>query len=196
MPRKSIPAKVKETLLDEYNYRCAVCGGDRPHIHHIDETPSNNDVENLLPLCPNCHLRDQHNPTRKIDIPKLKLFRKYKDPAILRPQFHPIYIRQMFLDDVHPGPEAVHDLVSKAEELLEFIRALEMGAFYSKHLGALISPLRRAFVMSLTGGPDPEYERQMRESNQAYRQLLIANRDASHALLIEQLRYQPWANAA
>jgi len=196
MTRESIPKKVRDSLLDEYNHRCAVCGGDRPHVHHIDETPSNNELQNLLPLCPNCHLRDQHNPTRKIDIPKLRLFRKYKDPSILKPQFHPIYTRQLFLDEVQPGPAAVHDLVSKAAELLELVQALEMGSFYGKRLGELISPLRRVFVMSLTGGPDPEYERQTRESNHAYRELLITNRDASRALLIEQLRYQAWANAA
>ena len=87
MKRALMPKKLKDDLLDEYDHRCAVCGGDRPHIHHIDEDATNNKLDNLLPLCPNCHLRDQNNPTRKIDIPKLRIFRKYKDPAILKPQF-------------------------------------------------------------------------------------------------------------
>ena len=60
--RTDIPKTVREAVLKEFNHRCAVCGGDRPHLDHIDEDPSNNDPFNLLPLCPNCHIRDRHNP--------------------------------------------------------------------------------------------------------------------------------------
>lgn len=193
--RATVTKKLKDALLDEYDHRCAVCGGDRPHVHHIDEDPSHNALENLLPLCPNCHLRDQHNPTRKVDIPKLRLFRKYKDPAILKPQFHPIYLRQRFLDDVTPGEESVTDLESHAKELIEFIEALEMGTFYSKRLAELVAPVRRAFIMSLGPGPDPRYDRQRRSANSDYRDKLIENRVAAQSLLIELLRYQGWANA-
>ena len=100
MARVSILKKTSEALHDEYNHRCAICGSDRPQLHHIDENHANNDLLNLLPLCPNCHLRDQHNPTRKVEVPKLQLFRKYKDPAVLKPQFHPMFIRQQFLATV------------------------------------------------------------------------------------------------
>lgn len=176
MTRESIPKKLKDTLLDEYDHRCAVCGGDRPHIHHIDEDASHNELHNLLPLCPNCHLRDQHNPTRKIDISKLQLFRKYKDPAILKPQFHPIYLRQCFLSTVVPGEDPTADLESQATELIEFIQALAMGDFYGKRLTELVGPLRRAFIMSLGAGHEPHYERQLRSAHHDYRQKLIANR--------------------
>ncbi len=64
--RVSIPKAVRDKILAEFNHRCAVCGADRPHIDHIDEDPSNNEPMNLLPLCPNCHLTDKHNPTSKI----------------------------------------------------------------------------------------------------------------------------------
>ena len=195
MTREAIPKKLKDALLDEYDHRCAVCGGDRPHVHHIDEDASHNTLENLLPLCPNCHLRDQHNPTRKIDIPKLQLFRQYKDPAILKPQFHPIYLRQRFLDSVAPGEDSVSDLESQANELIEFIQALEMGGFYGKRLTELVGPLRRAFIMSLGPGPDPHYERQRRAANSDYRDKLIENRVPAQSLLVELLRYQGWANA-
>ncbi len=113
--------KIKDALLDEYDHRCAVCGGGRPHVHHIDEDASHNDLLNLLPLCPNCHLRDQHNPTRKVEIPKLQLFRKFKDPAILKPQFHPIYTRQLFLDAIVLGEEAISEIENQAGELTELI---------------------------------------------------------------------------
>jgi hypothetical protein len=195
MTREAIPKKLKDALLDEYDHRCAVCGGDRPHVHHIDENASNNVIENLLPLCPNCHLRDQHNPTRKIEIPKLQLFRKYKDPAILKPQFHPIFLRLSFLYEVQPTEDPISNLESQANELIGFVQALEMGAFYSNKLSEFIAPLRRAYVMSLGSGPDHHYEMQLRATNRDYRQKLIKNRDSATSLLIELLRYQGWANA-
>lgn len=195
MVRETIPKKTKEALLDEYDHRCAVCGGERPHVHHIDEDASHNELLNLLPLCPNCHLRDQHNPTRKIEIPKLQLFRKHKDPAILKPQFHPIYTRQLFLETVVPDEEPVDEIENQAGELIELVQSLEMGEFYGKRLAELIGPLRRAFIMSLGSGPDHRYEEQRRTANRDYRQKLIANREPARALLIELLGYQVWANA-
>lgn len=195
MARESIPKKLKDALLDEYDHRCAVCGGDRPHIHHIDEDATHNSLENLLPLCPNCHLRDQHNPTRKIDIPKLKIFRKFKDPAILKPQFHPIYVRQAFLASVEHGEAATAELELQANELIEFVGSLTMGDFYGKRLTELIGPLKRVFFMALGSGPDPRYERQVRDAHRDYRSKLISNRESAQALLVELLRYQGWANA-
>jgi hypothetical protein len=185
----------REKLLDEYDHRCAVCGSERPHIHHIDEDPSHNDLQNLLPLCPNCHLRDQHNPTKKLEIPKLKLFRKHKDPAMLKAQFHPLYVRQIFLEHVDEGDDSVRELEARAGELVEFVGALDMGGFYAKQIGKLISPPTRVIVRSLGGGHDPEYERQRRSANREYREKLRSNRDAVQTLLVELLRYQSWSDA-
>lgn len=195
MTRESIPKKLRDTLLDEYDHRCAVCGGDRPHVHHIDEDATHNELSNLLPLCPNCHLRDQHNPTRKIDIPKLQIFRKFKDPAVLKPQFHPIYLRQTFLDTIIPGDSSVGEIELLAKELIEFVHVLEMGEFYGKRLKELVGPLQNVFIMSLNAGPDPHYEKQRRHANQNYREKLISNREPAKALLVELLRYQSWANS-
>ncbi|MCC4309757.1 MAG: HNH endonuclease signature motif containing protein [Alcanivorax sp.] len=195
MPRESIPKGLKEKILDEYDHRCAVCGGDRPHLHHIDEDATNNIEKNLLPLCPNCHLRDQHNPTRKVDIPKLNLFRNFKDPSILRPQFHPIYVRQRFLDDVEVNVEPVQDLERKSNELIEFVASLEMGDFYSKRIKELIGRPNRAFVYSFGGGRDAAFERLMSRARKDYRQQLFDNNQYVKELLIELLRYQGWANS-
>lgn len=57
-PRKSIPVKVRAVLQKEVNSICPICSNeDVEHfqIHHIDENPSNNELINLLMLCPNCH---------------------------------------------------------------------------------------------------------------------------------------------
>ena len=95
--RPAIPALIRKGVLSEFNQRCAICGADRPHVHHIDANPRNSDPLNLIPLCPNCHLTDQHNPTASMHPEKLRLFRRYKDPLILSHQFEPVFRRMRFL---------------------------------------------------------------------------------------------------
>jgi hypothetical protein len=195
MTRAIIPKKTKDAVLDEYSHRCAVCAGDRPHIHHIDEDAGNNSPMNLLPLCPNCHLRDQHNPTRKIEIGKLQMFRKFKDPAILRPQFHPIYARQHFLEGIEAGSDSTDHLARQALELTELVTEMEMGAFYAKRLNELLSSSNRMAMLPFPGN-DAELDRQFAKHYSEHREKLLANKTSVQALLVEMLRYQPWANAA
>jgi hypothetical protein len=196
MARVTIPKKTSEALLAEYSHRCAICGGDHPHLHHIDEDHANSELLNLLPLCPNCHLRDQHNPTRKVDIRKLHLFRKFKDPAILKPQFQPLFTRQLFLAGIEDSDSSVSELRKQVNELIEFVATLEMGEFYSKRLRELLGSPHRAYMISLGGGYDTEYGRAVRQSNRELRTKLRANAEAAVAFLVEQLRYQRWANEA
>jgi NAD-dependent SIR2 family protein deacetylase len=133
MPKKriSIPKAVSETVLKEYRHKCAMCGRHTPQLHHIDEDTTNNTEQNLIPLCPNCHLQDAHDPTRPPDPAKLRLFRKYKDPLILDPRFHPIFIRAQFLyGEALRNRE--HRFRNRANELLDFVAELSMGTFYRK----------------------------------------------------------------
>lgn len=43
----------------KYPHKCAKCGYDEDErileVHHIDENRNNNDITNLIILCPNCH---------------------------------------------------------------------------------------------------------------------------------------------
>lgn len=40
----------------EWKQECAICGFDKIiSVHHLDEDHNNNDVKNLIPLCPNHH---------------------------------------------------------------------------------------------------------------------------------------------
>jgi len=46
----------RRICFDIWDQKCAVCGFDEiVSVHHIDENHSNNDVSNLIPLCPNHH---------------------------------------------------------------------------------------------------------------------------------------------
>jgi hypothetical protein len=175
--------------MAEFRHRCAICAADRPQLHHIDENPANNEVQNLLPLCPNHHLTDQHDPTAQVDPLKLRLFRQFKDPAILTPHFHPLFRRFAYLlaltdeSDVSEAHEAHIELVA-------FVNALEMGKFYHTLIHDLLAD--SAPWIASVGQSEAEARRQLAERRERYRAKLLKNRDKAIALIIEMLRYQDW----
>jgi hypothetical protein len=193
--RVSIPSSIRDSVLREFNHRCAICGADRPQIHHIDEDPGNNDPGNLLPICPNCHLTDQHNPTVPADPEKLALFRRYKDPAILAPQFEPLFARMRFLARIADA-DNTDELEKKSRELEAFVIYLEMGEFYSKAILELLEAPSRARVRLLDGPPDPREEEDERKFRESYRQQLRLAQPEVFRLVIELLRYQNWTGSA
>jgi len=187
MPKRRliIPKALKDRLLAEYNHRCSICGGDRPQIHHIDENPENNVLLNLLPLCPNHHLNDQHNPTTKIEPLRLSLFRKYKDPQILSPQFEPLYKRIKYLL-TRSGEESFESLSNFAADLVKFTEYLEMGSYYSKRFWAFLD-------WSIPSGyPTDQAESVMAEHHRKYHKRLDGCTDRVIELVVEMLRYQKW----
>ena len=68
---KMRPEHYGTTILDSTDYRkkafyvyehkCEICGynedTDILQVHHIDENRQNNEIENLIILCPNCHAK-------------------------------------------------------------------------------------------------------------------------------------------
>jgi hypothetical protein len=192
LSRKAIPKHIRESVLQEFNHRCAVCGKERPQVHHIDENPSNNDQFNLLPLCPNCHLLDQHAPTTPINPTKLQLFRRFKDPTILAPQFEPLFGRLGFLMALTEASFDKEDAEAKAKELISFVAALEMGSFYGKELERLVKRPLHARVWS-TDTPDYLFKKWAQEEREEYFQKLDKGREQIISLVVELLRYQKWA---
>ena len=56
--RKSVPSKLRALLQKENESKCPFCSNedvDHFEVHHIDEDPNNNDIQNLLLVCPLCH---------------------------------------------------------------------------------------------------------------------------------------------
>jgi hypothetical protein len=194
MPKKreQIPRCVRDAVLKEFNHRCAVCGADTPHLHHIDEEPSNNDVQNLIPLCPNCHLVDQHDASNAIPRGKLRLFRRYKHRNILKPQFNPIFRRLAFLSSMNDSDDA-DVLKEDAKELVELVLNLAMGQFYGMSLKTLLDPPKGGIVTVL-GDPASEAQRTayFREKARKYREQLCRVAPEVEALIIEMLDYQTW----
>lgn len=61
--REPLQSGTRKEIMKRSNYRCE--NNDCkykgiPHIHHIDMKNSNNNLSNLIALCPNCH-RDAHH---------------------------------------------------------------------------------------------------------------------------------------
>ena len=57
---------VSRYVRELFDFYCARCSKDCKNsnnaesvlqVHHIDENPGNNDLENLIPLCAACHLK-------------------------------------------------------------------------------------------------------------------------------------------
>ncbi|MCF8242579.1 MAG: HNH endonuclease [Melioribacteraceae bacterium] len=76
--RKTIPQqnKVRSILQQEINSCCPFCeNNDVGHfeIHHIDENPSNNDINNLILLCPICHSKITKGDIPQSEVRKKKL---------------------------------------------------------------------------------------------------------------------------
>mgnify|MGYP000854145153 CR=1 FL=1 len=186
--RTEIPKAVKEHVLDEYRHRCAICGGDKPQLHHIDEDPSNHDPMNLLPLCPNHHLNDlhdKHDPTAKFDVERLKLFRRYKDPTILDHRFAPLWRRcQSFLNSLDLPQD---HLSSAANELLDFVSVLKLGRFYRRKIAGFA--FGRFQYISLG---HPENSRMVTRLREDAAESIRLHRQEIEALIVELLRYQNW----
>lgn len=203
--RPPIPKPVRDSVLREFNHKCAICGEVRPQVHHIDHNRQNNDPVNLIPLCPNHHLIDEHNPTEPRDTQLLALFRRYKDPMILRPQFLPLWNRALFLFD---APGSGHDLtyseLTDAEDtLIRFISHFDMGGFYADEIRIGLEKHKRQYFFEVADpwqGITPEealrLETARKEAADRIRSLHESSREQILKLVVEMLRYQNWNKAA
>ena len=189
--RPGIPKRVKDSVLAEFNHRCAMCGSERPQLHHLDQNPANNDPANLLPLCPNHHLTDQHDASNQMPHGKLRFFRAYKHRLILKPQFNALFRRMQFLDAISDN-QSVASLHRCGQELAEFIGALELGGFYSAAIRKLLElpPGRGPAV--IPGDPESEEANRAarRKYDERYRMQLRTAAVAVQRLVIEMLDYQ------
>ncbi len=179
--------------MTEYSHLCAICGAVNPQLHHVDENSENNTPLNLLPLCPNHHLTDQHNPTRKIGSGRLRLFREHKDPAILKPQFEPLYRRLTALGTSRQDFQTLYDVV---RDFLAFVLHLKMGEYYSGRFEKLIQPTEPKYVSRW----EPRGDNSPATKEQAVLYAQLANRinDSSVEitnLTVELLRYQNWPDS-
>jgi hypothetical protein len=183
--RAAIPKAISEQVLKEFRHKCAICGRHEPHLHHIDEDPSNNTIENLLPLCPNCHLQDSHDPTAPVDSYKIQLFRRIKDPLIFDPRFHPLWSRLRFLRENES--DRAESWKWSCNNLCEFVKALNMGQYYSNLImGVLKAPHEHYIVHQHKQG------KKISKENINLNELHIFCATVIEDMCVEMLRFQKW----
>lgn len=77
--RPDIPKEITAQVLVWADRTCCACREPRRkvQIHHIDGDPSNNDIDNLAPLCLHCHDDTQVSGGfgRKLDAAQVRLYR-------------------------------------------------------------------------------------------------------------------------
>ena len=130
--RTDIPKKTRETILKEYHHKCALghANPPAPELHHIDGDPSNHDLWNILPLCPNCH-------SSKLNPRILSVFRKYKRSEILSVEFEQLLSKAAFIFDLSAN-DYFPFCFAPGEDLVAFVRQLKKGKYYAPKIDKLI----------------------------------------------------------
>ena len=74
--RTTIPALTTKKVFQEADNRCSFCSVTDVavlEIHHLDENPSNNQLDNLIVVCANCHAKITHGEIPPADVHTKKL---------------------------------------------------------------------------------------------------------------------------
>lgn len=76
--RRPIPKELRKFVKELYNNECFYCAGKEDlHIHHIDQNPNNNDIENLELVCWLCHYSKHPGNERIIEFHYNRPFKRY-----------------------------------------------------------------------------------------------------------------------
>ena len=105
-------------VLEKYNSKCAICGKDYEQIHHIDGTKTNHSVENLMPLCSECHV-STHNKNRE-SLNSNKINSKFIKKAILDMGLN----RSEFADLLGMTPSSLSIMLKRGTTYVRTIRRL------------------------------------------------------------------------
>ena len=84
IPKES---KIRAELQQQVGSTCPFCDNtDVGHfeIHHINENPANNEISNLLLLCPNCHSKITKGDIGHVEVLKKKILLMH-NPIIAKP---------------------------------------------------------------------------------------------------------------
>lgn len=72
-------ANYRKKAFSKYSHCCAVCGWNEDEdileVHHIDENRQNNDIDNLIILCPVCHRKLSSHKYELIDRQKIVIIK-------------------------------------------------------------------------------------------------------------------------
>jgi hypothetical protein len=200
--RTNIPKAISEKVLKEYNNHCARCNSSSPELHHIDEDPSNNEILNLIPLCPNCHQNWAHSSLANVNPLLIKLLRRYKNKKMLANEFVPLLRRLEFLEHIKSMESS--EIEKSIKNLLELISHHEKGGFFASQIVDKIGEYPRympGFLVYdyVAKELTPETKRFMKQQLDRhivawniYNVQLYENRYLVYEAIDELLSYQNW----
>lgn len=73
--RRTVSLKIRSKLQKEIDSICPFCSSpDVEHfqVHHIDENRTNNEISNLLLLCPTCHSKITKGDISRLEVEQIK----------------------------------------------------------------------------------------------------------------------------
>lgn len=76
--RPTIPAPIRQKVIYDSAFACAVCQKNGAHIHHIDQNNTNNELKNLVLLCQNHHeeAHTKHQLSQNLTAARLRHFQE------------------------------------------------------------------------------------------------------------------------
>ena len=185
--RKEIPAALATSVKTEFGNRCAMCREPYVTIHHIDENPSNNNRQNLIPLCPNCHHGRVHGyGGNKIDRRALELYRELGTRFAATGAYNLLLKRSAYITSGMFEQLDSDQLSNALDDLLSFVRGLKFGPHFEKKLSRLLRPPRRPGNVYLTFiGDDYDTAADLRRNEAERKARLLEHTKAYKAQLDE-----------
>jgi hypothetical protein len=123
--RVNIPESIKIEILSLSNNRCCVCQTPFIQFHHIDDDPSNNAIDNIAPLCPNCHNQAHSNSKLTVSLTSARI----------------ILLRDKWYDYCKSRKEGSNISANALLKLKNFIRPLGLADYAWNKTFGTIDPL-------------------------------------------------------
>lgn len=122
----------------------------------------------------------------------MREYRRLREPVILAPQFHPLFVRLEFLRRVTPTTP-VKEIDRDVAELVQFVRTLNMGQFYGDKMEALLRRARCIYIPKSWRATDSECETALAAEERKYREKVAACHAEVWDLIMELCSFQGWS---
>lgn len=110
-------AEASKWCKNRSDYICQECNVDLNcekrllHVHHVDENPGNNTLENLIPLCLECHSKKHEHMIHNLGKPLVEFIGELRDyqkktknyKKVVRGGFPALFILWYFINYVSPA---------------------------------------------------------------------------------------------
>lgn len=139
--RPKISVDTQERLLHDSDHRCSKCyGPDHDvQVHHIDGNPANNDDENLIVLCLNCHseIERKGGLGKKYTAGELRKYRTSWEQEVARRRIQTLEFDSTLavfeIKKLSNRIQAIPFAQSREEEAIELLRIMSNWCEFAPH---------------------------------------------------------------